>query len=610
MGEDTYWSRMAGLRAHRRQFLRGAGLGVTGLAGAALLGCSGDDSDSGGGSRSTTTTGDGGGAAQEGAPALERAPGFPGEDFGKVPVNNKPRVMGGTLNMPGSARALGGRTMDPDVAGFFAPSEYVNDRLVFPQGWTEELHFDLLDSFEWVSDTELTLTIRAGVKSHNRPPTNGRVVTAEDVAWSINRKGGILDPEASEAYPRRAYLTGLERAEAVDDVTVSVKLSSPNASFLAAFSDIRQAMQLKELEDWDFQDMLAFPGFGPWLVTEDEDSVRAVFDAHPDYYRTDAEGGRPSFDKMILQAYPDRAAQLAAFITGETDHLAQVLPHEDAQVSASVPDALRYQSPSATITHVNINPNRLAAFADDRVRKAWHYARDFVAIGDPISAPGWQFSGPFHPMHAQTMSSDQIRALPGYNPDTKEQDIAEGRKMLAAAGFPDGAGISFSIWSSGATGRNFESGERVRNQLTTAYPQMAVELNPAPDIATFNSKLNEGDWECLAHDFAQVPDVALNGMTYYHSKGGRNYAPLQEPWIDEALEGILQTLDEDERGAKITQFEKDYIDWGPPYLNNCVVMTDHAFQPTIGGADLVAGTWTYFYTLGYGGLQRWFWRTE
>src|SRR5690606_15671416 len=221
--------------------------------------------------------GGGGAAAGGGAPALPRAPGFPGDDFGKVPVNDKARVMGGTLNMPGPARALGGRTMDPDVSGFFAPAEYVNDRLVYPQGWTEELHFDVLESFEWVSDTELTLTIRAGIKSHNRPPTDGRIVTAEDMAWSINRKGGALDPAASESYPRRAYLTGLERAEAVDDVTISVKLSSPNASCLAAFSDIRQGMQLQELEDWDFQDMRTFPGFGPWMVTEDEDSVRAVF---------------------------------------------------------------------------------------------------------------------------------------------------------------------------------------------------------------------------------------------------------------------------------------------------------------------------------------------
>jgi len=615
MSNGNYWLRSS---VTRRRLLRTATIGAAGLAGAALIGCGGDDEDapapSGGGGGATGTgtaaAGGGGAPAVAGAEALERAPGFPGPAFGAVPINTKPRIMGGTLNMPGGARALGGREMDPDVAGFFAPAEYVNDRLVYPQGWTEELHFDVLESFEWVSDAELLLRIRPGIKSHNRPPTNGRIVDAEDIAYSINRKAGVLDPEAAQRYPRRTQLVGLERADAVDDVTVRMNLKSANASILAAFGDIRQGMQLRELDDWDFVDMTTFPGFGPWMVTEDVDSVQATFVAHPDYYRSDAEGGRPSFEKMVIQAYPDRAAQLAAFITGETDHLASVATHEDAQVKSSVPDALRYLSPSATITHVNINPNTVPAFQDQRVRKAWHYVRDFKEIGDPISAPGWQYSGPFHPMHEFARSSEEIKALPGFNPDTKAQDIAEAQKMMAAAGYPEGEGIAFKIWSAGAVGRNFESGERVRNQLVNAFPKMAVELDPAADIATFNRRLNEHSWEALGHDFAQAPDLALNGMTYYHSTGGRNYAPLKEAWIDEGIEKILQTLDPDERRQHVRDFEDEWFDWGPPFLNNAVVMTDHAMQANIGGVDLVAGTWTYFYTLGYGGLQRWFWRTE
>ena len=38
---------------------------------------------------------------------------------------------------------------------------------------------------------------------------------------------------------------------------------------------------------------------------------------------------------------------------------------------------------------------------------------------------------------------NEIKAKPGYNPDTKEQDIAEAVKRMDAAGYPGGAGISF-----------------------------------------------------------------------------------------------------------------------------------------------------------------------
>lgn len=621
MAEHTYWSSLAGTRAHRRRFLRGAGLGLAGLAGAALLGC-GEDDDSGsssstGGSNGSSNGGSGGGGG--GAPSLARAPGFPGEEFGQVPINDKPRVMGGDLVMGYGERVFGGRAMDPDVSGFCAPMEYVNEGLVGARpGWDESLEFDALESFEWIDETELVLKIRPGMKTHDRAPTNGRIVTAEDVAFTINRTAGVFDADKARAHPRRGYYHGLDRAEAVDDVTVRVIHNRPNADFLMGWADVRQDIQLQELEDWDFTDMTRFPGFGAWIVTEDQDSVRAVLEAHPDYYRQDAEGGRPSFDRLVLRAEPDRSAAIAAFITGDTDHLPQVNPHEEPQIMASRPDALFYRSPMNTLTHLNVNPMTVPAMQEQRVRKAWQLVRDIRDIADPISAPGWQMSGPFHPAHDLSLTHADLLQIPGYNPDTKEQDIAEARKLMAAAGYPEGAGISFGFMSSGATGRNFESGERGRNQLLNAFPRMQVELEPAPDVATFNRRLNEGDWTGMAHDFAQTPAIGLNGMTYLHSTGGRNYANMEQlqawgewDWVDRSIEAIVETLDPDERAAKVREFELAWIDWGPPYLNNAALVTNHAFQANIGGADLVAGTWTFFYTLlCYGELFRFLWRTE
>jgi|GEM_PF-1465057 len=623
MAEQTYWGRFGSTRTRRRQFLRGAGLGAVGLAGAALIGCSDDEggADGGnGGSGSPTSSGsNGGSAAASGAPSLPRAPGFPGEDFGQVPVNDKPRVMGGDLVVGYGERVFGGRAMDPDVSGFCSPTEYANEGLAAARpGWDESLSFDVLESFEWVDDTELVLKIRPGIKTHNRPPTDGRILTAEDLAFTINRTGGVLDADKAQAHPRRGYYYGLNRAEAVDDVTVSVKHDRPNADFLMGWADTRQNVQLQELEDWDFTDMTTFPGFGAWMVTEDQDSVRAIMEAHPDYYRSDDEGGRPSFDRLILRAEPDRSASIASFITQDTDHLAQVNPHEEPQILASRPEALFYRSPMNTITHLNVNPMTVPAFQDQRVRKAWQLVRDIKDIADPISAPGWQMSGPFHPNHDMSLKHADLLKIAGYNPDTKEQDTAEARKLMEAAGYPEGAGISFGFMSSGATGRNFESGERGRNQLLGAFPQMQVELEPAPDVATFNRRLNEGDWTGMAHDFAQTPALGLNGMTYLHSTGGRNYAKQADlqawgewDWVDRSIETIVETLDPDERAAKVREFELAWIDWGPPYLNNAALVTNHAFQANIGGADLVAGPWTFFYTLVcYGELFRFLWRTE
>src|SRR5690606_29203117 len=50
--ESNYWSRA---RVGRRSVLRGAGLGITGIAGAALIGCGGGDDDDGGGNGTPDT---------------------------------------------------------------------------------------------------------------------------------------------------------------------------------------------------------------------------------------------------------------------------------------------------------------------------------------------------------------------------------------------------------------------------------------------------------------------------------------------------------------------------------------------------------------------------
>ena len=90
---------------------------------------------------------------------------------------------------------------------------------------------DMLVSYEMPDKTGLTvlMKLRPGIKTHPKPPMNGRIFTAKDVAYSIMRKAGKIDPKAATKYARIAQYDGLEKAEAVDDVTVKLTLSKPNA---------------------------------------------------------------------------------------------------------------------------------------------------------------------------------------------------------------------------------------------------------------------------------------------------------------------------------------------------------------------------------------------
>ncbi|MGE3960090.1 MAG: ABC transporter substrate-binding protein [Dehalococcoidia bacterium] len=606
MAELNYWERR---RPGRRGLLRSAGIGLAGLGGAALIGCGdGDDSSdaSGGSGGDTSSSGSSSAAASSGSDWYkgERAPGFD-PALGVVPINEKARVAGGTFTRPDTDTT---RQQDPDVSIARSDHEIINDRLVYANGWTMELMPDLLESWEVADDgLSIVLNMREGIKTHNIAPTNGRPFTAEDVAYSIERKAGILDPVAAEKYARAGQFIGLERAEVVDDVTVKLVLSRPNSAIMAAFADPRAQMMPREQDDIGYTDPLKFVGTGPWIQTEFVEGTRQVFTANPDYYRTAEEGGRPSFEKFEKIVMSDRAAQVAAFISGQIGVLATIQPHEEPQVRAAVGDAQWFGQPNFGWNHFAVN-TKLPFFADDRVRQALQLSMDYAALADPWG-PGWLYSGPLHVMFAEAYSSDEIKAKPGYNPDTKEQDIAEAVKRMAAAGYPEGEGISFKDTTSQASGLSFDAAIRQKEHWAQVFPKMAMEISPVTDYASFTNLLNSREFEARTYHHTMVPNAVADARTYYHSQGGRNYQSFERPWADEILDKVLEENDLEARTALFHEFEDRYIEEGPPLLQLLVSRDNHAFQSNVAGMDLVTGTWAYGLTT-YGVGPRWYWQTE
>ena len=72
---------------------------------------------------------------------------------------------------------------------------------------------DLAESWTQPSDTTYIFKLRRGARWHNKPPVNGREVTAEDVKYTYERFGGSTNPN-------RGILEQVEKIEAVDKYTV------------------------------------------------------------------------------------------------------------------------------------------------------------------------------------------------------------------------------------------------------------------------------------------------------------------------------------------------------------------------------------------------------
>src|SRR4030095_3517518 len=107
--------------------------------------------------------------------------------------------------------------------------------------------------------TVYTFQLRKGVKFHNRPPVNGREVTAADVKYSIER-----------FMAKSAFKARFQPVQSVDHLA-----TPPSTPILA-----------REVEEKfkDFNHPDGVIGTGPFVLKSYERGVRLVFDRNPDYF--------------------------------------------------------------------------------------------------------------------------------------------------------------------------------------------------------------------------------------------------------------------------------------------------------------------------------------
>ena len=132
---------------------------------------------------------------------------------------------------------------------------------------------------DWtVSDDGMTyvFNIRQGVKFQKGQYQDGREMTAEDVAYSLNRSGELSDSNR---------LSMLDKAEATGDYEVTCTLKTANSSFLTALTDAGNAIVPKEeVEGWgdDFGSHLV--GTGPFSLESFQLDQQAVLKKNADYW--------------------------------------------------------------------------------------------------------------------------------------------------------------------------------------------------------------------------------------------------------------------------------------------------------------------------------------
>ncbi len=441
----SFWSNFSARRVSRRRTLvASSGLGL----GAAFLAACGGSSKSGGSKGSTDNNGQSGLVA-------------------KLSDTTAQAKRGGVLKDYAQAEP---RSLDPiqPLADYnrIAPFVY-STMLVAKPGHlaspTGEVQGSLAQSFETSPDgLQVTFKLRPGVKWHNRAPVNGRTLDTEDVLTSFARYAK-LGPLGTLVFNSASPSAPVLSATAPDSSTVVLKLKDPIVflpNWFAAFGSFTGQIIIYPKEGNAGTVNLGndIIGTGPFQLKSHTPSVNFVLEKNPDYWDKNAA----MFDTIempIVQEYATRLAQLKAGniyygISTNTLRAEDVL-----NLKKDEPRILLYQSPfdttAGTVMTFGHLPVGQSKFQDERVRQAVSQSWDrdlyiqafyntdkFAAAGLPQST-SWNSALNFTDSYgAGGWFADPKGKDFGPNSVYFQHDLTNAKKLLAAAGFPNGFDVN------------------------------------------------------------------------------------------------------------------------------------------------------------------------
>jgi len=385
-----------------------------------------------------------------------------------------------------------------------------------------------------------TFQIRRGVKFHN-----GRTMTAEDVAYSINR---IRDPNTKS--PRAGDFAELETIAASGPNVVVIKLKRPFSPLLAKLSFSTNVIVPREVVQRD-GDMNTNPtGTGPFRFIGYTPQQRLTLVRSGDYWERDASGRRlPYLDRIEFVFLPDAVARATALRAGSVEWI-EYVPSSEVKALRADPNIEVVGGLSANFRSLYMN-NTVAPFNNVKVRQAIAYAIDKKEIVDTalFGVGGIVATGTAIPpgnFFAFTRSP--------YN----KVDLDRAKRLLAEAGHSQGFEADLYVTSTYDFLRT--PAEIVQAQLA----KVGIRL-----------KINAADWSVYLPTMFQKryaltilgtsgqsdPDDFLYGN--FHSKGGLNLVNYNDAQFDRLLEQGRATSDEAQRKRLYEQAQARLVETVP-----------------------------------------------
>ena len=298
---------------------------------------------------------------------------------------------------------------------------------------TQPVEGDLAESWERQGDTVYVFKLKKGVHWHNRPPVNGRELTAEDVRYTYDRFLNI------KGNSNKYILEMVDKVEALDKYTVKFTLREPNAWFIDRLASTSTWIIAKECVDQygDLKRPESIVGTGPWMYQSYEPNVRMTFVRNPTYFVP----GLPYADGVDITLSQDPAAAFAQFLSGDFDfgpEYGMVIRRSDLDIALRRVKGLGMRDYIVVFGGVTGMKLDQEPFKDVRVRRAFATSQDWREV---LETNAWsQGKGAPNPLIPAALKewSIPIDQLPVEGRKLYEFDPAGAKRLLAEAGFASG----------------------------------------------------------------------------------------------------------------------------------------------------------------------------
>ena len=505
-------------RISRRNFLKVAGVSAAALG---LAACGGSKSGS------TATSGSTAGSTAGGT----NTAGF------TVQYGSNPETLDPALNS-----AIDGANT---IITIFEPLLLINENNEVVGGQAESWETSE-DGLTW------TFTMRDGLKW-----SDGTDLNAKDFEYSFKR---MVDPNTAAPYAETCLgmIDGFEEAAGFPDAdgnptaepnpdalnvkasddgkTLTIVLSYPCSYFdkMAAFatmSPVQQATVEANGDAWCTSPD-TFVSNGPYMITDWTPSERIVLTKNPNYVGG-WDNSKIVSDTITLLLLEDSSASYAAYNSGEAQLIKDVPTDEIPSLTKAEDGGDFYVDTILGTYYVSLNLQR-DAFKDAKVRKALSLAidRDYVAntimqgtysAADSIVGPGIvDESGYFHDNgNAPYISADY------------EANLAEAKKLLEEAGYPNGEGYPTIEYSTNDAGYHVPLAE----YLQQAWGDLGITLTiNKMEWSSFTPARRAGEYDVARNGWVMDYNDPSNMLDLFCSGNGNNDGKYSNPDFDAAID--------------------------------------------------------------------------